>query len=259
MLAELRRESIARSVNTSGPVTTEGLARQFEVSLETIRRDLLALDELGLIQRVHGGAIPVSSTSREPKYSDRLDHAATEKTEIGHSLAKMLPRDGTVFLDLGTTIDAIVAAIPKDYIGTIFTTSLRAAISLSSNHGVKVITSGGVIRHDELSVSGPMTSQFLSGFFPDLAVISSGCIDVDHGITDYNYDDIAIKQLLLQNSQTSIVVADSTKFGKVAPYHVCDLTVPTRILTTTKLPRDYVEKILLRGGEVSLADRDSAN
>ncbi|MDO5025227.1 MAG: DeoR/GlpR family DNA-binding transcription regulator [Trueperella sp.] len=254
MLAETRREKIVQLVKSQGELSTEELARAVEVSVETVRRDLLTLDKLGEIERVHGGAVAPQELHIEDSLSVRRKVAADEKLAIGRLAAERLPDGATIFLDLGTTIDAVVQYIRPDFKGTIFTTSLRAALKLAEFPAVDVILPGGRIRADEGSVSGMMTSNFLSNFLPDVALISIGAILADGSISDFNLDDIHIKELVLENARSAFVLADSTKFHKTAPYRLCSASELTGILTTTKLESHIADKIRQKGGTLLLAE-----
>lgn len=254
MLAETRREKIVQLVRSQGELSTEELAQVVGVSIETVRRDLSTLDKLGELERVHGGAVAPHGLHVEDSLSVRRKVAADEKLAIGRVAAERLPDGATIFLDLGTTIDAVVKCIRSDFRGTVFTTSLRAALKLADFPAIDVILPGGRIRADEGSVSGMMTSNFLRDFFPDVALISIGAISADGDISDFNLDDIHIKELVLENARSAVVLADSTKFHKTAPYRLCSVSDLAGVLTTTKLESHIAERIRKKGGSVLLAE-----
>lgn len=234
MLAELRREQIVSRVNERGQVTTEELARSLAVSVETIRRDLGVLEEASQLSRVHGGAISLlRHVHAEASYAERREQANWQKTQIGRFIAGLLPEDATVFLDLGTTIDAIVESIPDSFCGTLLTTSLRIGMELARLPRAEVLVTGGRLRRDELSVSGSMAAAFLAGFHPDIAVISTGAVSAETGITDYDLEEIQLKRLVLANAGRAYLVADATKIGQTATYQFCSVAEPYAIVTSS--------------------------
>ena len=211
MLAQERRSLILEDLRTQGGVETDDIAQRYGVSVETVRRDLLELEKLALLKRVYGGAISIAVTSRsEAPHSERENIASEQKAQIAERVAELIPESGTVFLDLGTTVEAVARAFPSSFSGTIVTASLRAVGTLSASlERPEIIVSGGRLRKSELSLSGTMATSFLDGLYPDLAVISIGAITADAGVTDYDFDEMHVKQSVLANSQTSVVVADS--------------------------------------------------
>lgn len=255
MLAEVRRSLIVQQVNETGQMATEELADQLAVSVETIRRDLQLLERRAQVQRVHGGAVPLrQGRLQEAPYLERRAHSADEKRAIGQAVVEMLPPDATVFLDLGTTVDAVVSAIPDSFAGTLVTTSLRVAMELTRLDQATVLSVGGKVRREELSVSGSMASAFLSTIHPDVAVISTGAINATAGITDFDFEELQLKKIMLANARQSFVVADSTKFGEVATYGLCPVSMPTSIVTTRSVPSADQQAITKAGGQFKFAD-----
>lgn len=254
MLAEVRRSLIVQQVNQTGQMATEELAEQLAVSVETIRRDLQLLERRSQLQRVHGGAVPLAKARlQEAPYLERQAHAADEKRAIGRFVVEKLPADSTVFLDLGTTVDAVVSAIPDSFTGTLVTTSLRVAIELARLERATVLSVGGRVRREELSVSGSMASAFLSTIHPDVAVISTGAVNASAGVTDFDFEELHLKKIMMANARQSLVVADSTKFGEVAPYGLCPVATPNAIVTTRAVRPADQQAITRAGGRLEFA------
>ena len=254
MLAQERRSLILQDLRTQGGVETEDIAQRYGVSVETVRRDLLELEKMSLLKRVYGGAVGVSVTSRnEPPHSERENVASDQKREIAAKVVGLIPDDATVFLDLGTTIEALARAVPPTFSGTIITASLRAVATLAHLPHAEILVSGGKLRKSELSLSGSMATSFLDGIYPDIAVISVGAIDADTGITDFDFDELHVKKSVLANSAMSIVVADSTKFNRVAPFKLCSVAAPSYIATDSGLDEDGIAAQQARGAHLLLA------
>lgn len=249
MLAEVRRQEIVRLVRAGGEMPTEELARALAVSVETIRRDLKALQERSVLYRVHGGAVANHITGEAP-YGDRRAIAADEKAAIAQLVVAQIPLDATVFLDLGTTVDQVVAAMPEDFRGTLITTSLRAAMSLSRLERAEILLAGGKLRRDEFSLSGGLAEDFLRATMPDIALISTGAVHPSRGVTDFDMAELQVKRIVLGNAQTSYLLADSGKFGQTATYRVCGIDEPSFIVTTTNLPEDQLSEIKTAGGQL---------
>ena len=179
--------------------------------------------------------------------------AAEQKAAIGEFVAGLIPAGATVFLDLGTTVDAVVAALPTDLRGTFLTTSLRAAIELSRLADATILITGGRLRREELSVSGALATETLASFHPDIAIISAGAVNADAGITDFDLEEVQPKRLMLANAGESYVVVDQTKFGEVAPYTVCPLTTPTHLITNSSLAAECQAAMRRAGAQLLLA------
>lgn len=252
MLAQERRSLILEDLRARGGVETEDIAQRYGVSVETARRDLLELERRSLLKRVYGGAVGVP-TSTEPPHSERESVAAAHKQRIAERVVALIPSDATVFLDLGTTVEALARAIQPTFSGTIVTASLRAVATLAHLPNAEIIVSGGRLRKSELSLSGSMATSFLDSLFPDIAIISIGAIDADAGVTDYDFDEMHVKRAVLANSAMSIVVADSTKVGGIAPYRLCGVETPSYIAIDSGLSADHTTTLTERGAHLLLA------
>ncbi|MGJ3508493.1 DeoR/GlpR family DNA-binding transcription regulator [Enemella sp. A6] len=250
MLPEERRLRIIDGLQASSSLRTEQLASSLGVSIETIRRDFRALEKKGLLRRVHGGAVSLDGHQMEAPYPDRALEQNEEKSEIATAVVDLFPSGGTVFLDLGTTVAAVVTALPRDYQGTIVTTSVYVAMLLAHHDHLTVLVAGGRMRRGDLSLSGGATLRFLDGVYPDMAIISTGAVDPRAGITDYNPDELETKRVMLRNAKRSLAVADSTKFGRVAPFQICPIDEPDLIVTDSGLTNDQRMATAAAGGKL---------
>ena len=254
MLAEERRNSIVEKLKESGTVSSDALARSLGVSIETVRRDLRILESRRQLRRVHGGAVAAgTSTFVEEDFVTRSLSNSEGKLHIAHAVVGLLPENATVFFDLGTTTASIVAQIPRDYAGTIVTTSVHIATLLSHHENADVLLTGGRMRRGDLGLSGGATLRFLEDFYPDVAVISTGAVDSTVGVTDFEFEELQVKHLMLSHAKRSFVVADSSKFGKVAPYRVCALDEPTLLITDRNLMQSQRELLESDGAPLFLA------
>jgi len=260
MLAQERRSLILEDLRSRGGVETDDIARRYGISVETARRDLLELEKRSLLRRVYGGAVGTAAAARtEPPHSEREGVAAEKKREIAANIARLIPDDATVFLDLGTTVEALARALPASFSGTVITASLRAVTILAGLPRAEILVSGGRLRKSELSLSGSMATSFLDGIYPDIAVISVGAIDVATGITDFDFDELHVKQSVLENSAMSIIAADSTKFGSTAPYRLCGVDKPTYIAVDSGMSDGRIAALHERGAQLLMNEEHDVN
>ncbi|MCC2594494.1 DeoR/GlpR family DNA-binding transcription regulator [Tessaracoccus sp. OS52] len=249
MLAEARRQLILQELQSNGGVETEAIAQRFEVSVETIRRDFVELERRSLAQRVYGGAVAVGACT-EPSHVERERVAAAEKRQIAALVASRIPDEATVFLDDGTTVEAVAAALHQTFRGTVVTASLRVATALAKLPACNIILTGGNLRKSDLSLEGSAPASFLEGVYPDVGLISVGAIDPTAGVTLFERDELQLKKIVLANAVTSVVVADSGKFGKVAPFKLCDVATPSCIATDGGLTAKSVKALKDRGAHI---------
>lgn len=221
---------IRRVVRHGRVVSTEELADRCQASAETIRRDLIALEQAGLLARVHGGAAGVPA-NREPDFGERSNVGRAAKTAIGNTAAGLLAGSTTVFFDVGTTVLAAAQALPHQFRGLVATSSLLVAAELAGRDGVEVLVSGGRVRAGDLALANSRTVEFFADLHADVAILGSGGVDPTAGLTDFHLDEVAVRRTMLAQASRSFVLADSTKLGRVAPHRVCGLAAVTAVIT----------------------------
>lgn len=209
-----RQTSILDRVAEVGFVTIEGLADEFGVSAQTIRRDIIRLSETGQLQRFHGGAGPVAEAAR-------LDHrakrglAACEKQAVGRIAAAAIPDGATLFLDVGTTIEACARELAHRPGFRIFTNSMRAAMAFDpAEHAVHVM--GGRMAGRDGSLVGEEVVLALQGIRLDVALIACSAVDPTGRVMDFDLSKIAVKRAAMQAAGRSVLVATASKFGRTA-------------------------------------------
>ncbi|HET7015397.1 MAG TPA: DeoR/GlpR family DNA-binding transcription regulator [Streptosporangiaceae bacterium] len=240
MLAVERRERILRSLERSAAVSTDEFAAELGVSPETVRRDLIQLERRGMLRRVHGGAAPLARparlTSAEPVYSERVLEQFEAKQAIGLAAAALVQPGQTVVIDVGTTCLEVARALPHDLRATIATPSLLVAAELSTRPQVQVLMAGGRVRAGDLACSGAETIDFFRDLHADVAFLGSGALSPGAGLTDYNRDEVPTKRMILARAEKVLALVDSSKFDRVAPYRVCDLSELDGVVAETSLP-----------------------
>ncbi|GAB0102139.1 DeoR/GlpR family DNA-binding transcription regulator [Nocardia sp. JMUB6875] len=216
MYAEERQQAIAALAEQRGRVSVIELAEQFEVTTETVRRDLAALDRLGLIRRVHGGAVPAAAlTAIELGTGEREHTRAAEKDRIAKAaLAFLPPTGGSVLFDAGTTTARIAAALPGDRELVAVTNSLPIAVRLGGSAGVRTHILGGRVRGVTQAAVGADTLHMLADFRVDVAFIGTNALTIGHGLSTPDPDEAAVKRAMVASAHRVVVVADSTKIGR---------------------------------------------
>ncbi|GAB2505371.1 DeoR/GlpR family DNA-binding transcription regulator [Nocardia heshunensis] len=216
MYAEERQQAIAALIGQRGRVSVIELAEQFEVTTETVRRDLAALDRLGLVRRVHGGAVPAAAlTAIELGTGEREHTRAGEKDRIAKAaLAFLPPTGGSVLFDAGTTTGRIAAQLPGDRELVAVTNSLPIATRLSGAAGVRLHLLGGRVRGVTQAAVGADTQRMLGDLRVDVAFIGTNALTVGHGLSTPDPDEAAVKRAMVASAHRVVVVADSSKIGR---------------------------------------------
>ncbi|MBE3561043.1 MAG: DeoR/GlpR transcriptional regulator [Ktedonobacteraceae bacterium] len=253
MIAQERRQRIFEEIESSGIASVRDLAQRFDVSTITIMRDLQELEQEGLIRRVHGGAISVRGTSYEPPFLSRESHYIAQKQRIAAKAVELIQDGDSLILDVGTTTLQIARALKGKRNLTVLVTNLRAALELASQSAIQVIVIGGKLRASELSMVGHLAEQTLRAFQVDKAFIGIGGITIEHGLTEFNFDEAGTKRVMLERARQRIVVADHTKFGKVMLNTVASLTVVDTLITDAEVDAEMVTRLRQFGVEVILA------
>jgi DeoR family fructose operon transcriptional repressor len=215
MYAEERQQAIAELVGRRGRVSVVDLAQRFDVTTETVRRDLSALERLRLLRRVHGGAVPVDTlTMVETGLKDR-DAANTEqKDRIAARAVEMLPAPGaTVLIDAGSTTRRLVDGLPRDLELTVITHAVPLAARLASYPQVDLHLLPGRVRRTTQAAVGIETVQALSSLRVDIAFMGTNGITVGHGLSTPDRDEAATKRAMVESAQQVVVLADATKIG----------------------------------------------
>lgn len=255
MLAAERHARIISSLRTTMAASTDDLARGLDVSAETIRRDLVILEQKGMLTRIRGGATTgfPFTTGEEPAFGVRTSLATEAKTRIGRAAATLVTSGTTLVIDVGTTALALARALPAEFTGTIATCSLVAAIELAERPHLEVLISGGALRSGDLALSNSLTVGFFADIYSDIAFLGSGGVDADAGLTDFYFDEAAARKVMIANASQSYILADSTKLGRIARHGVAPLGQVSGLVTDeepTAAIRDAVEA---GGGRVIVA------
>ncbi|GHA85528.1 DeoR/GlpR family DNA-binding transcription regulator [Streptomyces tendae] len=214
MYAPERQQEILRLARDGGRVDVVSLAEEFQVTAETIRRDLKALDRAGLLRRVHGGAIPAGRLDFEPDLAERESTAADEKDRIARAALAELPAEGTLILDAGSTVARMAAAIPPDASLTVVTHSLPIAARLADHPGIQLHIVGGRVRHRTRAAVDAWALRAYGEIRADVAVVAANGFSVEHGLTTPDLAEAAVKRAALTAARRVVLLADSSKYAQ---------------------------------------------
>ncbi len=237
-----RQSRIVERVEQQGFVTIDALARDFSVSAQTVRREIILLDELGVLQRFHGGAGRNGSGERL-SYEAKQTHELDAKQRIGLAMASLVEEGRSIFLDVGTTAEATARALLQHKTLTVVTPSATIARILSANSGVEVILTGGRILGPDLSMAGPIALRTVSGYRFDWAIIACSGIEAEGAVLDFDADKVALKQCAMGVAGRSALVADSAKFGRKARLELCRIEAFDLLVTSEALPEDLAAHV----------------
>ncbi|MCQ9332800.1 DeoR/GlpR family DNA-binding transcription regulator [Corynebacterium phoceense] len=259
MYAEERRRQIASLTAVEGRVNVTELSERFDVTAETIRRDLAVLDRDGVVHRVHGGAVASQSfQTAELTLDARSRSASTAKSAIARAALDYLPQPGgSIFLDAGTTINALADLIsvqPNAHSWSIVSNSLPIALSLASNGLSEVQLLGGTVRAITQAVVGDTALRTMALMRADVAFIGTNALTLDHGLSTADSQEAAMKSAFVTHAHKVVVLCDSTKLGNdylVSFASIADLDV---VITDAGAPQSFIDQLRDREIEVVVAE-----
>jgi DeoR/GlpR family transcriptional regulator of sugar metabolism len=226
------------------------LAAGFEVSKETVRRDLNLLERQGLVRRTHGGAHPVESAGFETTLAFRTTMHVPEKSRIAAAAAELLGDAETVFIDEGYTPQLIATALPRDRPLTVVTSSLATAGNLTSAENITVLLLGGRVRGATLATVDHWATRMLSGFVIDLAYVGANGISREYGLTTPDPAVGALKAEVMRVAERRVFSGVHTKFGAVSFCRFAQVTDFEAIVTDTGLHSSEARRYALLGPQV---------
>ena len=225
----------------SGRVMVEELSAKFDVTPQTIRKDLNDLCDKRLLTRIHGGAI-LSSGVENVGYDARRMIASAEKEAIGRAAAATIPDSASLFINIGTTTEAVARALLQHNGLMVITNNLNVASLMRSYPNIETVVAGGVVRHSDGGIVGEAAVDFIRQFKVDYAVIGVSAIDVDGALLDYDYREVRVAQAIISNARNVILVSDSTKFERSAPVRIGHLSQVSTFVTD-RCPSAHMRRI----------------
>lgn len=249
MAQKHRQDLIMELIHQNGFVTTEQLVDHFQVTPQTIRRDLNQLARQSRVRRHHGGA-GIDSSTVNTAYQTRKIMDLEAKERIAHSLVSMIPDGSSLFINIGTTTETIARALLNHNNLRIVTNNLHVASILASREDFHVIIAGGEVRNRDGGIVGEATRDFINQFKMDFGVIGISGIHMDGSLLDFDYREVRVAQTIITNSQQVLLAADHTKFGRNAMVRLGSITQADHFFTDQKPPHDIQQ--LLTDNDVKL-------
>lgn len=231
MLAIERRREILAKLNADGKVIVAELAKDFEVTEETIRRDLEKLDKEGLVSKTYGGAVSKHNPSLDLPYNIREGVNVLQKQEISDKISELIEDGERVMLDSSSTALYVLKKIKSKKNLTIITNSVKILIELADKSDWTVLSTGGVLKKSALSLTGSSAEKMIRSYHVDTAICSCKGLDTELGITDSNESDTLIKQAMFASAERRILALDIEKFDKKSFVKVCDFGAINMIVT----------------------------
>ena len=243
---EARREAIVAAVRQRGFATIEALASTFGVTVQTIRRDLNELSAEGRLERYRGGG-GLPSSVENTEYAARRVTLSDEKRRIGKLAAARIPDHCSVFIDIGTTPEAVARELVAHTGLSVVTNNLHVALTLSRETDFRVVMAGGTVRSGDGAVLGQQTCDTLAQFRVDYAVIGISGIDADGTLLDFDTEEVRATQTILAHAKAVYLVADHTKFVRRPMVKVGTLA-QVQILFTDEAPPEAIAALMKEAG-----------
>lgn len=250
-----RQAEIAELVQTAGFASVEELADRFDVTTQTIRRDVNGLCEIGILRRTHGGVEPPAATANI-QYSKRQILNLAEKQLIAKLVSKKIDNNQSLAFSIGTTPEFVMQALTGHAKLTIFTNNLNVAFTASSNSTFQVTIAGGRLRHGDRDVLGPAAQALFSRYKVDIGIFGVAGVDEDGTLLDFYEDEVAARQSILANCRRSFLVLDHSKFGRNAHVRGGRLDDVDAIFTDQPVPPAFLTCLEGTGTEVHVAEQE---
>jgi DeoR family transcriptional regulator of aga operon len=249
MLSVERHQQILEHILNKKSVRVNELSDILDVSVATIRRDLSQMEEKGLIQRVHGGAIPIVDPE-EPPILQRKSKQAEAKRRIGIAAADLVKDNETIIITSGTTTEAMVPFLTGKNGLTVITNAINVASQLTRYSYISVLVLGGWLRHSEFSILGHLTDQALQDLHADKLFHGIFGLDPEFGLTGADMQEVQTDRKILSVAQQLIILADHTKFGVIGQIRLAPVDRVHTIVTDDQTPDHFIRSLREKGVQV---------
>jgi DeoR/GlpR family transcriptional regulator of sugar metabolism len=248
-LAATRLERIEQILGQQRVIRVEDLCRELGVSAATTRRDLVELDKLGHLRKIHGGAMCIESRLDEPGFKDKAALAAKEKQSIAAAAFKLVQQNDSVFLDGGSTVLALARLLTEGKGVTVVTNSMQVASALSAS-GPNMILIGGEFRRLSQTFVGSLTKPLVDLIHIDTAFMGTIGVSDRSGMTTTDPREAQTKEMIISHARQVVLLADSSKIGKVSFVRFTSLDRVNVLITDSGADRDELKKFKKRGIKV---------
>lgn len=232
MRNSFREHDILEIARSQGKVTVDGLAAHFDVTVQTIRRDLTALANAGHVERVHGGAVLASSV-HNIAYEERRRVNAAAKDAMARACAAEIPDGAAVFINIGTSTEALARALQERQGLLVVTNNLNVAQIMAGNERSNVLLTGGRPRPEDGGLVGPLAAKMVCDFSFDFAILGCSAVALTGVAYDFDVDEISVSQAAMASAREVWLLADHSKFQRTAPARIVDFTEVDCLVTDT--------------------------
>jgi DeoR/GlpR family transcriptional regulator of sugar metabolism len=252
MLVVERHREIIQLINKDGSARVTELARMFQVTEETIRRDLDQLEGEGRLQRSHGGAVCIRPDDRDIPIAEREVRQVAEKSAIAREAVKCVVEGDTIFIDGSTTALQFARALP-DMELTVLTNAIKVALELSSRSRIRIISTGGLLAVPTMSFVGPTAEKIVDEYHVNKLFISCKGLSLNYGLSESNEMQAGLKRRLLANSDIRCLLADASKFNARGLSLFGKLSDISELITNKKADPAFIAELRQQGLKVTLA------
>jgi DeoR family glycerol-3-phosphate regulon repressor len=249
-----RQAELLDEVRARGSVSVESLAEQFGVTLQTVRRDVKLLADEGLLARFHGGVRVPSSTTENIAYRQRQQLNEGAKQRIARAVAKAVPANCSLILNIGTTTEAIARELLRHKGLRVITNNLNVAAILSDNPDCEVIVAGGAVRSRDRGIVGEATVDFIQQFKVDIGLIGISAIEADGTLRDFDYREVKVARAIIGHSREVWLAADHSKFNRPAMVELARLDQIDSLYTDAPPPEPFPALLADAGVTCIVAD-----
>ncbi|MFC4297297.1 DeoR/GlpR family DNA-binding transcription regulator [Castellaniella hirudinis] len=250
-----RQAEILRIVTRQGYATIDALAGRFDTSHQTIRRDIIFMDHAGLLQRFHGGAGAVDGRVR-PRYDDKRALALDAKHAIAAEAARRVGEKMTVFIDVGTTAEALAQCLLPLRVGCrVVTSNLNVGLALAGHPTIETVVAGGTARTRDGALVGPLAIALVEQFSFDYAFIGFSGFDTDGAPMDFDLDKVLVKRAAIGRAATAVGIIDASKYRRQASIRLAEAVALDQILSDARPPAALADALSGAGVEIILARR----
>ncbi|CAM4430980.1 transcriptional regulator, DeoR family [Pedobacter westerhofensis] len=250
-----RHRIILKILGENEHVNVQELSTQMKVSEVTIRKDLKLLEDKNLLFRTHGGASKVNPYTNDKPVAVKERLNAEEKQIIAKTAATMIGNNDSIIIGSGTSMLALARAIHPEVRLTVITSALNVALELSHHLNVEVLQLGGQIRQNSSSVMGPYAEQILADISCGILFLGVDGIDLEVGLTTTSLMEARLNQKMMDAAQVTVVLADSSKFGKRGLGKICQIDQIQHIITDSGISPELVNMLEEKGVSVTIAEK----
>ena len=237
-----RHEAILEQARSLGEVSVDALSAHFGVSVQTIRKDLTSLCDARLLSRTHGGA-RIASRVENMSYEARRMLAADSKRAIGEAVAALVPASASLFINIGTTNEAVAAALVEHEALMVITNNINVASLMRPHKNVRVLIASGEVRSSDGGIVGEAAIEFIRQFKVDYAIVGASAIDTDGALMDFDFREVKVAQAIIENARHVILAIDASKHERAAPVRIAHVS-QVHTVVTDRVPSPVFRRAL---------------